>query len=374
MQTRLKTLELKTVESNTLEINTGIRLPSGKQKMFPSVSMATSATQASPASTQARRRTGAAAGMLQQNGLVRLAHDARNVLAALRLYSELLAEPGVLTVEHRHYAAELHAIATASTGLVEQLAAFQAVSEIRSQTGAGPLLESSRNGLSRRRGGKRLQPQPEVLLNSPAWIEDSIEDAADAVRGSANLLAAIAGPQIELDVDCLPVSGSVRLSHEDLTRMLTNLVCNAREAMPRGGRIRITTQQGAGASFLPAVLNGRASKDNLPATVLICVQDNGPGIADGIVERIFDSGFSTRDVGEVARTWPRTHHRGLGLSIVRSLVEAAGGQVRAVSAPGNGARFELEFPLVPQARHLPQAETGKQTFVTGTSEKGQIQC
>src|SRR5580704_18145166 len=56
--------------------------------------------------------------------LAAIAHDTRNVVAALRLYCDLLAEPGVLSEGHQHYAAELQAIAAASSGLVEQLAAL----------------------------------------------------------------------------------------------------------------------------------------------------------------------------------------------------------------------------------------------------------
>ena len=60
--------------------------------------------------------------------LAAIAHDTRNVVAALRLYCDLLAEPGVLSEGHQHYAAELQAIAAASSGLVEQLAALRVLS------------------------------------------------------------------------------------------------------------------------------------------------------------------------------------------------------------------------------------------------------
>jgi signal transduction histidine kinase len=72
------------------------------------------------------------------------------------------------------------------------------------------------------------------------------------------------------------------------------------------------------------------------------VRDNGPGIAPSHIERIFDAGFSTRpsdnSEGDDAR--------GLGLAIVRQLVTAAGGAVRAVSPSGLGARFDIELPIL----------------------------
>jgi len=81
--------------------------------------------------------------------------------------------------------------------------------------------------------------------------------------------------------------------------------------------------------------------DSSPRTVTIAVEDSGPGIPEEMHEDIFLPGFSTR---EVAASWPGQSHRGLGLSIVRELVEAAGGTAR-VSSPGRGARFELELPI-----------------------------
>jgi signal transduction histidine kinase len=126
--------------------------------------------------------------------------------------------------------------------------------------------------------------------------------------------------------------------------------------MPTGGRIRITTQRGNGASFLWTLNEGIEEEqateylwDDLrhaakagPPTVLVTVEDSGPGIPTEFLERVFDAGFTTREKG---KSWPDSLHRGLGLSIVRQLVETAGGTVRALTSPTNGARLEIELPL-----------------------------
>jgi signal transduction histidine kinase len=148
----------------------------------------------------------------------------------------------------------------------------------------------------------------------------------------------------------------VGLSEESLSRILVNLVRNAADAMPTGGRIRITTQRGNGESFLWTVNEDAESDqgsdylwDDLAhggkkgsGTVVLTVEDNGPGIPTEFLKRVFDAGFTTHERG---KSWPDSQHRGLGLSIVRELVEAAGGAVRGVTSPLHGARFEIELPL-----------------------------
>jgi two-component system sensor histidine kinase ChvG len=77
------------------------------------------------------------------------------------------------------------------------------------------------------------------------------------------------------------------------------------------------------------------------------VEDSGPGIPEDLLETIFDSGYTTHAQGadQVQEGgWPVTHH-GLGLSITRSLIEAAGGTIRAANRPEGGARLTIELPV-----------------------------
>src|ERR1700755_554288 len=77
-----------------------------------------------------------------------------------------------------------------------------------------------------------------------------IDNLAEAVERLKHFLAKVAGTAIGLEVECLACSGLVRLSSEELTRILVRLTRNAAAVMPQGGRIRITVQQGGGGNFL----------------------------------------------------------------------------------------------------------------------------
>lgn len=252
----------------------------------------------------------------EKEPLAAIAHDARNVLTALDLCCDLLAEPGVLAQEYRHFADELRSVASAGSGLLEQLTAL-------------------------RIGGRASR----TMRSLP------IDDLAAEVRRLKRPLAALAGPKIALEMECLSCFGRVHLSPEALARILINLTRNAAEAIPQGGRIRITVQQGGGGSFLDG--------EHWPArTVLLCVQDSGPGIPAEQLEHIFEAGVTTKEASAV--------NRGLGLSIVRRLAQTAGGAVRAIPALG-GARFEVELPLIDFAQ-------SNRSFPADFPERSNLKC
>jgi signal transduction histidine kinase len=260
--------------------------------------------------------------------LAGIVHDARNLVTALGLCAEMISEPGALSPRHGHYAAEIQSIVKTSTQLVQRLSDLCRVAAETQEKRAA----------------------------AAETAEEPVTDLADAVQRMGGLLTAVAGPVTQVQIACLPCRGELRLSEESLSRILTNLVRNAADAMPTGGRVRITAQQGGGGSFL-WTLNDDASGEppasylwddaphaatQPPQTVVLTVEDDGPGIPTEFLERVFERGFSTRKTG---RRWPENPHQGLGLNIVRQLVEAAGGTVHAAGAPGRGARFEIELPL-----------------------------
>ena len=265
--------------------------------------------------------------------LAGIAHDARNLVTALGLCAEMIGEPGVLAPHHGHFATEIRSITTASASLVERISGL-ARAAAQANPGQGTAVRAKET------------PVPET----------PVTDLSEAVRQMGSLLSAVAGPVTELQIACLPCRGQLRLSEESLSRILVNLVRNAADARPTGGRIRITTQRGGGESFLwtlegetPGEQSAQYLWDDsphpsaaLPHTVLLTVEDDGPGIPTEFLERVFETGFTTRQGG---RSWPEPQHHGLGLSIVRQLVEAAGGTVRAVVPPSGGGRFEIELPL-----------------------------
>jgi len=188
-----------------------------------------------------------------------LAKSPTHVLSALKLYCELLAEPGVLTSDHGHYAQELQAVTETASRLVERLSA-------------------PRRTLSRRRISKgNTRPSFRATsAGSPALVEpwpgETADDLGTELRDMQPLLAAIAGPHLDLQIETMECGGRTWISKEDLTRVMLNLVRNAAEAMPEGGKLRITAQYGGGLSFVPA---GHVP-DARPRTVVITVGDTGP--------------------------------------------------------------------------------------------------
>jgi signal transduction histidine kinase len=252
--------------------------------------------------------------------LAEVAHDARNMVTALGLYCDLLEEPGVLTAPFLHYAGELRLVATASRRLVEKLLAL----DLR----LGPAAD--------RFSAARLASDPPRQDRARRWElmpAEPIDNLAAEVLANRNLLAALAGPTISVTADIEGGALPVRLNGEDLTRILVNLVKNAAEAMPEGGRIQV------GLHEIPP-----KAGSTTPALSLT-VEDNGPGIPRKALERIFDSGFTTRDNGAAGRSGWLASHRGLGLSITRSIVETAGGGIHAANRSASGARFEIELPV-----------------------------
>lgn len=248
----------------------------------------------------------------QRMDLDGLVHDARNLLSTLQVYSELLAAPGVLSTGYGHYSLELGAVAASGTQLMDRLA------------GA-------------------LQQKPVVSEAGHVRDSERPDDLGFELRVLTPLLTAIAGPRVSLAIECMPCAGSAQLSRENLTRILINLVRNATEAMNGEGKIRVTAQYGDGLSFLECESGCQRAMHLCQPTVVIAVQDNGPGIPESIREQIFTRGFTTRECPDVSEK--ERDMRGRGLSIVRSLAELAGGTVRAISRKGRGARVEIEVPV-----------------------------
>ncbi len=312
----------------------------------------------------------------QGESVAEVAHDARNMVTALGLYCDLLEEPGVLSAPFAHYGNELRLVAAASRRLVEKLVMLDAAREtntssgpdlgLKTWLGASPGKESGGSSganpaanLARAAGraaSQSLNPPGTGISRAAGtsgsrtergWAERGIrgtpgrwdlmpatpiENMAAELLANHNLLAALAGPTIVLTVDVEAGARPVRMTGEDLTRVLVNLVKNASEAMPGGGRIQVELSE----------LPGEAGAMEALA---LRVEDSGPGIAQEAREEIFTSGYTTRAKGTEPRgSWP-VIHRGLGLPITRSIVEAAGGRILAARSALGGARFEIELPV-----------------------------
>jgi signal transduction histidine kinase len=305
----------------------------------------------------------------QGDSLSEVAHDARNMVTALALYCDLLEEPGVLATAFTHYAHELRLVAAASCRLVEKLVTldtrafpdgnarpfFQAIAETSLAHAAGPgaALRAGQEPSAAALAGSGWSPAANANPNANPGERNRrrdllpalpISNLAAELLANRNLLAALAGPAIVLTVEADGGAQPVRLTGEDLTRLLVNLVKNAAEAMP-DARTETRTQNRRIHIGLRETAQG-------PAPFLaLTVEDNGPGIAEGALDRIFSSGYTSR--GKRAEPnaetapgagWPQ-NHRGLGLAIVRSIVEGAGGRITASNRTPKGACFTLELPV-----------------------------
>lgn len=244
----------------------------------------------------------------RESGLEEIAHDARSLVTALGLYCDLLAEPGVLAAAHRHYLDELRLISAATRRLMEELGAFAGFASLCGDADAG-----SQVAVASGKAVTNREPMPAV----------PIANLAAELRASRNLLQAIAGAGVAVRLKIAGAERKVQLTGEDLTRVLVNLVKNAAEAMQGSGAIEIALRE-------------RKGRDG---GLVLSVEDSGPGVPAAMLEKIFAPHVTSKPNGGAGT------HRGLGLAITRSIIEAAGGRIRVANRSSGGARFEIELPV-----------------------------
>jgi signal transduction histidine kinase/CheY-like chemotaxis protein len=152
----------------------------------------------------------------------------------------------------------------------------------------------------------------------------------EAVDSAMLVLRSILPEDIEVSVVHRgPVT--VRADEMDLQQVTLNFVVNARDAMPRGGRLRITTGV-RDVTADEALVGGRLT---VGRWAFLAVEDSGPGVDPAIRERVFEPFFSTK---------PRENGTGLGLATVLRIARESGGAVGLDGEPGRGARFSLYLP------------------------------
>ncbi|HLJ12783.1 MAG TPA: PAS domain S-box protein [Planctomycetaceae bacterium] len=157
-------------------------------------------------------------------------------------------------------------------------------------------------------------------------------DLNNLVEDLRRLLVRLIGDDIELTVDLDPALAPVRGDPGQFEQIILNLVVNAREAMPRGGRITITTR-----SVEIADADVQFPTDALPGPyALLEVVDNGCGMTPQVRSRIFEQFFTTKGAGKGT---------GLGLSVVKSIVKECGGHIEVASAVGEGTTVRTYLPV-----------------------------
>lgn len=174
-------------------------------------------------------------------------------------------------------------------------------------------------------------------------------NACDAVRQIVNNAQVRARQQqITLLAELPETPLMIAADPQRLAQILTNLVENALRYTPAGGEVRMRAAAMSGSPGVPqlpiSARLGHAPRLPPPSSwAVIDVRDSGPGIAPDDLERVFERFYRTDPA--------RARHSGgsgLGLSIVKQLVELQHGRVWASSAPGSGATFSVAFPRDPQ--------------------------
>ncbi len=193
----------------------------------------------------------------------------------------------------------------------------------------GPVPFSAANGLTDRDMAvleaetARLERSIQTFLDfaRPPTLEKRLGDVRGVIRQTLELVHARAeGQCVQIRCDLADRPLMIEADHEELRQLFLNLLCNALDTMPQGGRIHIT----AAISPLP---------EGEGTWITITIADNGPGVPKDLGDRIFEPYVSTKDTGI-----------GLGLAICRRIVQSHGGQIIASNAPEGGAVFTVRLP------------------------------
>ena len=184
-----------------------------------------------------------------------------------------------------------------------------------------------------RKAGERAAQLTNQLLafSRSQVIEPQIEDLNQLILNVDRMVRRILGENIELVFLPGEDLGLINVDPAQMEQVVMNLVVNARDAMPGGGRIKISTDD--------VVLDDDYARTHpLVAAgeyVMLTVNDTGVGITDEVKEHIFEPFFTTKEVGQGT---------GLGLSTCFGIVAQMGGHITVDSEPGNGATFSVYMP------------------------------
>jgi len=225
-----------------------------------------------------------------------VAHDFNNLLTVILSYSDLLLEDLPGNAAQRDDVAQIRKAAEGASALTRQLLAFS----------------------------RQQVLEPKVL------------DLNDTVTGIEKLLKRVLREDIALSATLAADAGRIRVDPGQLEQVLMNLAVNARDAMPRGGKLTIETANvdldESDTQAYPAAKPGRY--------VMLAVTDTGSGMDAATQARIFEPFFTTKEIGKGT---------GLGLATVQGIVQQSGGFILVYSEPGHGTAFKIYLPRVNDA-------------------------
>jgi PAS domain S-box-containing protein len=224
-----------------------------------------------------------------------VAHDFNNILAVIMGYSDLMIQKLPAENEFRNYVETVRSAAERAAGLTRQLLIFS----------------------------RKQQVQPVVL------------DVNDVLTDMNKMLRRLIDEHIELTVMPGKDLGCIKADSGYVGQVLMNLVVNARDAMPNGGKISIATTNVTVDENYARSHPGAIKGDY----VMLAVNDTGTGMTDEVKAHIFEAFFTTK---------PKGKGTGLGLATCHTIVQQAGGFIQVQSALGQGTTFQVYFPRIDQ--------------------------
>jgi hypothetical protein len=243
-----------------------------------------------------------------------VAHEFNNLLMVIRGYSELLLQRSSANDLLRTNVKEIQKAADRAASLTRQLLAFS----------------------------RKQVLQPKVL------------DLNAVVTEVEKMLRRLIGEDIELVTALEPGLGCVKADPGQIEQIILNLAVNARDAMPRGGRLTLETSNVELDEDFARQHSSVASGPH----VLLAVSDTGTGMDVETQSHIFEPFFTTKGAGKGT---------GLGLSTVYGIVKQSGGTIWVENAPGRGTTFKICLPRVEE----PAAAEGKSTGLTTPPRKSE---
>ena len=187
-------------------------------------------------------------------------------------------------------------------------------------------------------------------------FEPKILNVNDVVSEISKMLPTLLGAHVDFSLDLYPNAGNVNADPIQMEQVLINLAVNSRDAMPRGGKLIISTA----ARELERDENGEQQLAVVPGRYAeICVRDSGCGIDKETVRHIFEPFFTTKD---------KDKGTGLGLSTVYGIVKRSGGYILVSSAVGIGTTMRIYLPQVEleAESRSPEVKAGSEIRGTGT--------
>jgi PAS domain S-box-containing protein len=222
-----------------------------------------------------------------------IAHDFNNLLTVILGYCELAQLRAGEDTEIGADLAEIRRAAERASALTRQLLAFS----------------------------RKQVLQPEVLAPN------------EVVRDLEQMVRRLIGEDVQLATVLAPDVGTVLVDRGQLQQVLINLLVNARDAMPQGGRLLVETRNAQLDEHYARVHPGARPG----SYVMFAVSDTGMGMDDSVRRRIFEPFFTTKERGKGT---------GLGLSMAYGVVKQSGGYIWVYSEPGHGTTFKVYFPRV----------------------------